>query len=813
MIRNYIKIAFRNLLRYKSFSIINITGLAIGLAASLIIALWVFDELEYDKFHEKEDRIYRVERHIEYEGKIFDVPVVGAVYGETLIRDIPGIVDFTRVYPIELSVINHLNSSQEERILFVDKGFFNVFTFPLLEGDPKTALAEPFTVVLSRKAAMTYFGEEFPLGKSLEVEWGDERKQFKVTGIVDDVPEQSHFHFDVLASFATTEELLDKEQLKTWLSNYLYTYVLLHPDATPESLQPKLRGVVEEYIAPAYLAFLSNKEDEFDIHSMFVIILRPLDEIHLNARLMWEIEPQGNITSVYIFSIVSILILAMACFNFMNLSTALGSKRSREVGIRKTTGATRGQLIQQFLSETVVIAVISFALALIIIEVTLPAFNTFTGKMLSLSSFMEPKYMLVLLALIIGTGILAGLYPAFYLSKFNPMIVLRKNEETRTSGISFRQILVVLQFSISILLIIGTIIAFLQLRYFYDRPVGYKQENLMVISTESSKVRNNMQVLRDQLAQNPKVTSVTTSGSVPAARDFSDMGFRSELSEDVFVSIYITVGYDFFETYGMEFLAGRPYSREYGTDTAYKFIVNEQVVKKIGLNDPEEAIGMKYGHFDNEGNMVNGEIIGVVKDFHFKPLDKAIEPITFRLTDDWLEYITIRYNTADVQTLVTEIGDTWRDIFPNEEYAYFFLKEHYDSLYIEESRMKNILLIFTFLAIFIGCLGLFGLAAFVAQQKSKEIGIRKVHGATVSNIVVLLTRQFSYWVIMANLIAWPLAYYFMDDWLSNFYYRIGMPYWVFLAAGLIALLLALFTVSYRAYRAASSDPLDAIKYE
>ncbi len=813
MIRNYIRIAFRNLLRYKSFSIINIIGLAIGLAASLLIALWVFDELSYDRFHENLDHIYRVERHIEWEGKIIDVPVTGAVYGETLKKDIPEILDFTRVDPTELSVVNYLNNSQEERILFVDKGFFNIFTFPLLEGDPATALAEPFSVVMTRDAAMTYFGEEFPIGKSLEVEWGDEKKFFKVTGILDDVPAESHFHFDVLASFATFEELMDTEHLNTWLSNYLYTYVLLHPDATPETVAPKLRGIVEEYISPAYSLFLNGEQPDFDIHKIFVLVMRPMKDIHLKAKLLWEIEPQGNITSVFIFSIVSALILIMACFNFMNLSTALGAKRSREVGIRKTAGASQGQLIIQLLSETVVIAIIALLVALLLIEAVLPIFNSFTGKELSLSTFLVPKYMLVLVAIIFGTGIVAGLYPAFYLSKFDPMIVLRKNEEERSSRFSFRQVLVVFQFSISILLIIGTIIAYLQINYFYDRPIGYNQENLLVISTESSEVRSKMDVLRSSLAQNPKVVSMTSSGSVPAARDFSDMGFRSEMSQDVFVSMYITVGYDFFKTYQMEFIAGRPYSRSFGTDTAHKFIVNEQVVKRIGITNPEDAIGLKYGHFDSEGNAVDGEIIGVVKDFHFKPMDKAIEPITFRLTDDWMEYITIRYNTSDLGALVSDIEGVWRSLFPKEEYVYFFLKDRYESLYIEEARMKNILLTFTFLAVIIGCLGLFGLAAFMAQQKSKEIGIRKVHGASVANIMVLLTRQFSYWVILANIIAWPLAYYFMDNWLSNFYYRIPMPWWVFIASGLVALILAIVTVSYRAYRAAASDPLNAIKYE
>lgn len=812
MIWSYIMNAIRNLTRYKSFSMINILGLAIGLAASLIIALWVFDELSYDKFNKNFDHIYRIERYIHWDGQIFEVPVTGAIYGETIKNNIPEIVDFTRVYKIELSVWNYLNSNQEESVFYCDTGFFNVFTYPLIKGDPATVLKEPYSVVLSEKAAMVYFGEAYPIDKMLEIEWGDERKKFRVTGIMENVPSQSHFHFDVVASFETLEESMP-ERLDTWVSNYLYTYVLLHPKSTVEDIKPNLRSIVEEYISPAYQAFLGGNEAIENIHDIFEIRLRPVGDIHLGAQLMWDIEPQGNITTVYIFSIVSVLILVMACFNFMNLSTALGSRRSREVGIRKTAGATRGQLVTQLLSESVMIAIISLVIALLIIEIFLPGFNSFTGKTLSLATYLQPKYLVVLIIIVLGTGIVAGLYPAFYLSKFNPMIVLRKHTDERGYKFSFRQALVVLQFSISILLIIGTITAYLQINYFYNKPIGYNQENLFIISTESNEVRKKLDSFKTLLKQNPEVVNVTSSGSVPAAADFSDMGFRKEDMEDVITSIYMTVGYDFFKTYEMEFLAGRPFSREYGTDTAYKFVVNESVIKKIGIKSPEEAIGVHYGHFDQNGEYKPGEIIGVLKDFHFKPLDKKIEPATFALSNEWIEYITIRYNTSNLKQFVSKMEQTWQENFPQDAYTYFFLKDRYESLYIDETRMKNILLAFTFLAVFIGCLGLFGLAAFVAQQKSKEIGIRKVHGASIGNIMYLLTKQFSYWVLLSNILAWPFAFYFLDYWLSNFHYRIGMPYWVFIVSGIVALILAVITVSYRAYRSASTNPLEAIKYE
>ncbi len=812
MILSYIKIAFRNLMRYKSFSIINIMGLTIGLSASLLIALWVFDELSYDKFHDNYNQIYRVERHINFDGKIFDVPVCGAVYAPTIHKDVAEVIDYTRVYPVELSVKNHINDNQEERIYFCDKGFFNVFTFPLERGNSETALVEPFSVVMTKKAALAYFGEEYPINKSLEFEWGDEKRSLRVTGILEDIPTQAHFQFELIASFETIEELTP-ENLDTWVSNYLYTYVLLHKEATLEDAKPKLKKIVEDHIAPAYMAFLGDNAKIENIHDIYEIRLRPIESIHLDSNLMWDIAPQGSMNTVLTFSIVSLLILIMACFNFMNLSTALGTKRSREVGIRKTSGASRLQLIIQFLGESNVIAFISLILALIVIEIILPSFNAFTDRNLALSTFLEFNYLIVLIAIVIGAGIVAGLYPAFFLSKYDPMIVLRKDDEARGSKFSFRQILVVFQFSISIMLIIGTIVAYLQINYFHNKSLGYNQDNLLVITNESNEVRTHIETFKTSLFENPEINKITTSGSIPATLNFSDKGFKTEDMEEVISSIYIGVGYDFFDTYEIELLAGRAFSREFGTDTANKYVVNEQVLKKTGINNPEDAIGVQYGSFNENGEFEFGEIIGVVKDFHFKPLDKEIEPATFALNNDWLEYITIRYNTKDLPKLIQEVEKKWRSHFPHEAYSYFTIKDRYESLYINESRMKNILLFFTFLAIFIGCLGLFGLASFVAQQKSKEIGIRKVHGAPVLSIVGLLTKQFTYWVLLANVIAWPVAYYFIDNWLSNFHYRIEMPYWVFIISGLLALILAVLTVSYRAYRSATANPLDAIKEE
>lgn len=809
MILNYFRTAIRNLLRNRGFTLINIIGLAIGMAASLLITLWVFDELSYDKYNEKIDNIYRVDRDIFYNKERFLVPVTGAIYGETIKSDFPDFEDMVRLYPNELSIEDNRGVDHNEQVFFVDPSIFNVFTFPFIQGDSEKSLEEPFTVVLTEKGAEKYFGNENPINKHIKIEWGDEKKSYLVSGIIENVPENSHFHFDVLVSFSTLETYMP-DNLKTWLNNYLYTYVLLKDGINKEQAEDKLHVLVDQYILPAYQKFFQKD----DVEASLKLYIKPVSEIHL-SDMMWGIEPSGSKSSVYTFSIVAILILVIACFNFMNLSTALAGRRSLEVGVRKTMGANKRQLVIQFLGESFILALVSFIIALLLIEIVLPYYNTFTNKSLSLLSLGKTEILLALLVIIFGTGIVAGLYPAFYLSSFRPIIVLKGKMDATNKKFSFRQLLVILQFGISIALIIGTITAYLQMNYFQKKSLGFQKENLFVIPFESNYVRDHYNVFRDDLIQQPIIEKVAASSKVPATSNYSDTGFETELLPDeTFLSRFYSVDYDYFDAYKIEIIAGRNFSKEFSKDTTDKWILNEAAIHKMGIKDPNKAIGKTYNAHRGEGQEKGkGKIIGVVKDYHYQGLDKKIEPMSHFLSSERIRFISVRYKEGKEKEMIELVENMWKKHFTGVQFSSMFLTERYNSLYQNEQKMQLTLIAFTILAVFVACLGLFGLAAFVAQMKTKEIGIRKVHGASIFSIVKLLDTVFAKWVLIANIIAWPIAYYFLDEWLTGFYYRIDMPFWVFIISGLLGLLIALITVSYRAIMAAKANPVDAIRFE
>ena len=809
MILNYFRTTFRNLFRNRGFTLINIIGLAIGMAASLLITLWVFDELSYDKYNEKINNIYRVDRDIFYNKERFLVPVTGAIYGETIKNDIPDFEDMVRLYPNEMSIEDIRGVDHNEEVFFVDPSFFNVFTFPFIQGDSEESLEEPFTAILTEKGAEKYFGSENPINKHILIEWGDEKKSYLVTGIIENVPENSHFHFDVLASFSTLETYMP-DNLKTWLNNYLYTYVLLKDGIEKEQAEEKLQLLVDQYILPAYQKFFQND----DVEASMRLYLKPVSEIHL-SDMMWGIEPSGSTSSVYTFSIVAILILVIACFNFMNLSTALAGRRSLEVGVRKTMGANKRQLVIQFLGESFILALISFVIALLLIEIILPYYNTFTNKSLSLLTLGKTEILYALLIIIFGTGIVAGIYPAFYLSSFRPIVVLKGKMDTKSKNFSFRQILVVLQFGISIALIIGTITAYLQMNYFQKKSLGFQKENLLIIPFESNYVRDHYSVFRDELIQQPIIEKVAASSKVPSTSNYSDTGFETELLPDeTFLSRFYSVDYDYFDTYKIEIIAGRNFSKEFSKDTTDKWILNEAAIHKMGIKDPDKAIGKTYNSHRGEGEEKGkGKIIGIVKDYHYQGLDKKIEPMSHFLSPERIRFISVRYKEGKEKEMIGIVENLWKKHFTGVQFSSMFFTERYNSLYQNEQKMQLTLIAFTILAVFVACLGLFGLAAFIAQMKTKEIGIRKVHGASIFSIVKLLDTVFAKWVLMANIIAWPIAYYFLDEWLTGFYYRIDMPFWVFIISGLLGLLIALITVSYRAIMAARANPVKALRFE
>lgn len=813
MLKNYFVTAIRTLLRNRTFSIINITGLAIGLASSIMIALWVFDEMSYDSFHENAKDIYRVERHINYQGQTFLVPVTGAVYGPTIMYDYPDVINMARVNPYGLSVEGPDKTIFSEQVHFVDTSFLQMFTFPLQQGDPATVLSEPRSLVLSNVAAKRFFGDEDPMNKTLRIDWDGEMIPYKITGVLEKLPHNKHFKFEILASFATLEDEFSEDRLTTWLSNYLYSYVQLRPGTDKTMLEDKLDGLVNDKILPAYKSFLNPDEDE---EGSMHLLLRNVQDIHLKAGLMWDIEVQGDMNTVYIFSVIALMILLIAAFNFVSLSTAQAGSRALEVGIRKTVGSSKKALIGQFIGESVMLSLIAFVFALVLINTFLPYFNDLTGKELSMSVFARADKLILLIFIVMGTGFFSGIYPAFYMTAVKPIKALKGKIQHGNSRFSFRQILVVLQFSITIALIIGTVTALRQMHFMQTKNIGYNKENLVVIPVESNNVVTHYDAFRNDLLRNPLIMKVSGSQKVPAEREYSDSGWESDMQKEPLLSRLFAVNFDFIDTYEIEMAAGRAFDKNQSTDKNFKVLINETAARKLGYTNLNEAIGDKL-HVDwiadNIDSTAKGAIIGVMKDFHFQSLKNKIEPLTIFLKENWINRISIRFEPGKEQEAIAFVETTWKDHFPEVQFNHSSINSYLKTYYNAEEKLQAILVVFTVLAIFIACLGLFGLAIFVAQRRIKEIGVRKALGASSESIVILLSKSFLIWVLLANLIAWPAAWYFMDAWLSNFSYRVQVNVWTMVLSALAAILVALLTIIYRSWIAANQNPVDSLRYE
>jgi len=793
MLKNYFKIALRNMFRNKLYSLINLTGLAIGLAACLMIWLWVQDEMSYDRFHTKADRIYRVERKVDFADIHTQTPSTSGPYGPALVNDYPEIENSVRVHRNEISIKDHRNLFHKQQIVVADNSIFEIFDFHLESGDPRTALTQPRSMVLTLKNALRYLGTADAVGKSLTVDWRGTLADFQVTGILEEVPPNSHVKFDVLASISS----YPPEELSFWFNNFLYTYVLLKEGTSPEEAEKKFSGFLTKYMGADIAKILGP---ETDINDVFQLKLYPLLDIHLYPAPEFEIEPQGR------------LILIIACINFMNLSTARASKRAREVGIRKTVGALRRQLQGQFLGESVLLAFMALTLAVLLISLFIPVFNSISGKFLSLGMLFQVSNWIILIGIALATGLLAGMYPAFYLTRFDPARVLKGGVQSGTGKSVFRRSMAVIQFVISIALIIGTLIIFKQMDYIQKKSLGFDKENVIILSAESKTIHQNIEAFRNTLTQDPRVKSVAVSSDVPGSAMFTDTTYKRPDTDDVFPLIFIYTDYEFVDTYGFEVTHGRAFSKEFSTDIDGAIMLNEAAAREIGYM-PEEAVGKKLLRFLSLNEFKELTIVGVVKDFHFKSLHKIIDPILLSLDPQSFNTISVRVMPGDVRGTIGFIQQKWGEIFPGEQFEYTFLNSRIDLLYKSESRMRSIFLIFSVLSIFVACLGLFGLAAFTAEERTKEIGVRKVLGASTANILLLLSKEFSKWVLFANLIAWPVAYFMMHRWMQNFAYRTRIGFWPFLLSALLAFIIALFTVSYQSVRAALADPVDCLRYE
>jgi putative ABC transport system permease protein len=785
MIKNYIKVALRNLTKHKGYSLINIAGLAIGMACCILILLWVQDEWSFDRFHKNADNICRVIQDINFSDHSTTWAITQGPLGPSLKEDFPEIINFTRVTGRRFR-LTYGDHSFDEILGMADGSIFEMFTFPLTEGDPKTALSDPHSIVLTDEMAKKYFGDENPLGKVLKA---DDQYDFVVTGVIQEFPRNSHFRYDFLIPFIFGREL--KYTVDNWRNSQFSTYVQIQEGVPYQKVVQKISD---------YLYKKPTIEKDANLN------LQPLTRIHLFSNYEFD-RPHGDITYVTIFSMIAFFILLIACINFMNLTTARSTNRAREVGMRKVAGAYRRDLVRQFFGESIFLAFIALFFAIGLVVLLLPVFNDLAAKKLSLGISGNIQAFFALMGIALLTGIIAGSYPALFLSGFQPANVLKGTLFSGSKGSTFRKALVVLQFSLTILLIVCTIVVYNQMSFMRNQKLGYDKEYL-VYAVLRGDMRQRFDAVKEELLKNPNILDVTSSGSIPTyGYNFSNSLWRWEgqdPDEEILMRASF-IDYDYFKTFGMEIIEGRSYSKEFSTDATDALIVNEEAVKVMGMDSP---IGKQLGIGDNQA-----KIIGVVKNYHFRSLKQEIEPLILILAPENCWALFARLRSEDISQTIGHMEKVWGEFASGYPFSSRFMDEAIDDLYRSEQRIGTIFRYFAILAIFISCLGLFGLASFMAEQRTKEIGIRKVLGATVSNILVLLSKEFAKWVLVANVIAWPVAYYMMNKWLQGYAYRIKIAVWSFVLAAALALAIALFTVSYQAIRAATANPADALRYE
>jgi len=800
MFGNYLKTALRNILRNKGYSTINISGLAIGMACCFLILLFVQDELSYDKYHGKADRIYRLVALNKSGGEERHLAPIGAPVGEAFANAFPEIQKAARFNRGERVLVTYRDKRFfEERFFYADPAAFDIFSFPIVKGNLQTALSAPFAVVITESVAYKYFGREDPVGKSIIL---DNEHNYHITAVMRDVPSNSHFRFDFLASLETLADLHGERFLKHPGYMAFYTYLLLEENADPKELQMKFEGMVKQSYGER-------------IASMRSFYLQPLKGIHLHSRLEYEIEANSSISFIYAYSAIALFLLLIAAFNYMNLSTARSAKRAREVGMRKVLGALRLQLVKQFLGESVVLSVLSLFLSLVFVWLSLPLFNSLTGKQLGFSFISNIVLLLSLAAIVAAVGILGGFYPAIFLSGFEPIRTLKGRLATYGKSASFRRLLVLAQFTISIILIIGTFVIRNQLHYLRSQNLGFDKEQVVVMPMHDQDTTKAYELIKAEILKNPSVLSATASSSVPG-KPVTSIAYRPEgLPEDQHVSMdTYFVDDDFLRTLSIEVAAGRGFSQEFATDEESAFILNETAVRELSWDDPLNKQVVWPSDLRRQDAIVKkGQVVGVVKDFHVTSLHESIGPVLLQVRPSSFQYISARISTGDIPNTLSFFRQKWSQFSPAFPFEYSFLDEDFDRLYRADEKVGRIIGIFSILAILVACLGLFGLASYATEQRTKEIGIRKVLGSSITGIILLLSKEFTKWVLIANVIAWPVAYYAMKRWLGNFAYRAGIGLEIFILSGFLAFTIALITVSYQSIKAALTDPADSLRYE
>ena len=817
MLKNYVTIAIRNILRHKFYAGLNVFGLAIGLACSLLILLYVGDEISYDRFHHRAQNIYRLNWDFNWNDNEGVGPGTPPPLAAALSRNFPEVQATTRIYPVQDMIVRHDNKFfNETRILGVDPNFFDVFSFQLLEGDPKTALAEPGSVILTPETARKYFGSAPALGKRISI--GKDSKflgkpysaTFKVTGIVQQPPHNSHIEFDLLTSMSSHPQVAFFDWSWVWMQ--MVTYAVVDKDASVMDLEAKVVDMVARLAPQAFERIGFSYNDIISGGGRWNFVFQPMTDVYLGSNNIGNrLGPTGNKAYLAIFTVIAIFILLIACINYMNLATARSTNRAREVGMRKVLGSVRQNLVAQFMTESIFFSAVAMLLAIGLTEALLRPFAQLAGKHLELSLSDPPWLTPALLLLTLVVGVVAGSYPSLYLSAFKPIRALQgKTNTTRKSRNSLRNGLVVLQFAVSTALIICTLVVRNQMQFFRQADMGFDRDGILVISNQNHRLGSQAETFRDVIKKRSQVVDAAISTGVPPADGFEDYYKVEGKGAEQFDLISYMVDDDFVTTLGLKIVQGRGFSEDFGAD-ADGVILNESAVQRFGW---KHAIG-KTITYPSKGDY---KVIGVMKDFNFLTLNQPILPFALfhRASESYTipdSYIVVRIQRDNLANTLIVLESEWKTLAPDAPFEYSFLDENIEREYQGEQRLGKIFLIFAGLAIVIACLGLLGLAAYTAEKRTKEIGVRKTLGASTARLLLLLTTDFAKWVLVANCVAWPVAWYVMNKWLQSFAYRVEIGFEVFLLAGATALVVALATVTYQALKAATANPVEALKYE
>lgn len=793
MFKNYLKIALRNLWKHKVFSFINIMGLTVGMSACFLIFLYVNFELSYDAFNTKSDRIYRLVTDIKTPSETINAGITSWAFGPSIKSDFPEVEAFTRVSGGSFLVRKGDIKFQEDKTVMADSTLFQVFDFKLIKGDPKTALKDQLSIVFTEKAAKKYFGDADPVGQTLLL--SGEGLPAKVTGVMKDIPENSQIKGDMFVSMTTMTQRFNKGLDDQWGNFGATTYLLLTPGSTKAALESKF---------PAFLERRAGKTMK-ESQMYYKLFLEPLRDVYLKSTR--DTAESGSMNNVYVFSVVAIFILLIACINFVNLTTARSVERAKEVGIRKVVGAPKMLVARQFISESILLCLIAFVFAVALSTALIPLFNNLSGKVISTGILDNLPFVAGMFVAAVLIGILAGIYPALVLSSFEPVVVLKGRFTTSVKGILLRKSLVTIQFAISIALIIATIVVYIQMDFMRNRDLGFSKDQMMIVNSQGDPKKD---AFKQSLADITGVKSTAASSSVPGSGNpgaYSEIENKSGDLQIANLDLYF-VDFDYIPQFGLKMAAGRPFSRDFGTDTTQAMVMNEAAVKLFGYSSPEEAIGRRFKQWGREG-----KIVGVVQDFHFRSLQETIKPLTMRIEPGGSELVSIKIDGGNIKETVAAVEQKWKTIMPNRPFSYYFMDEFFDRQYRSEERFEKLFFNFAILAIFISCLGLLGLASYSTMQRTKEIGVRKVMGASTGSIVGLLSKDFLKLVLIAFVIASPIAYYGMYRWLENFAYKTDIYWWIFAIAAFLSAAIAFATVSFQSIRAALMNPVKSLRSE